>query len=77
MFSILVDYKNKFKMNRIKEVLEPKGIKQILLVEQAGMSYNMIHSYAQNKRSLEDLHKIAKILNVESKELLLSIKELN
>jgi len=33
----------------------------------------MLHSYAQNKRqpSLEDLYKIAEILNVEVKELLI------
>ncbi|BBI90670.1 helix-turn-helix transcriptional regulator [Tenacibaculum phage PTm1] len=66
-------------MNRIKEVLEGKGIKQIWLAEQLGKSYNMVHSYVQNKRqpSLEDLYKIAKILNVEVNELLVSIKELN
>jgi len=66
-------------MNRIKEVLEGKGIKQIWLAEQLGKSYNMVHTYVQNKRqpSLEDLYKIAKILNVEVNELLVSIKELN
>ncbi|PKH51880.1 transcriptional regulator [Tenacibaculum sp. Bg11-29] len=59
-------------MNRIKEVLEKKGIKQIWLSEQLGKSYNMVHSYAQNKRqpSLEDLYKIAGILNIEVAELL-------
>jgi putative transcriptional regulator len=60
-------------MNRIKEVLEQKGIKQIWLAEQLGKSYNMVHSYSQNKRqpSLEDLYKIAEILNVQVKELLI------
>ena len=60
-------------MNRIKEVLEQKGIKQIWLAEQLEKSYNMVHSYAQNKRqpSLEDLYKIAEILNVQVKELLI------
>lgn len=60
-------------MNRIKKVLERKGIKQIWLAERLGKSYNMVHSYAQNKRqpSLEDLYKIAEILNVEVKELLI------
>ncbi len=59
-------------MNRIKEVLEQKGIKQIWLAEKLGKSYNMVHSYVQNKRqpSLEDLYKIAEILNVEVAELL-------
>ena len=63
-------------MNRIKEVLEQKGIKQIWLAEQLGKSYNMLHSYVQNKRqpSLEDLYKIAEILNVEVKDLLIERK---
>jgi repressor LexA len=66
-------------MNRIKEVLDEKGIKQKWLAEKLGKSYNMVNSYAQNRRqpSLEDLYKIAEILNVEAKELLLLIKELN
>lgn len=59
-------------MNRIKEVLEEKGIKQVWLAEQLGKSYNMVNSYAQNRRqpSLEDLYKIAEILNVDIRELL-------
>ena len=63
-------------MNRIKEVLEQKGIKQIWLAEQLEKSYNMVHSYAQNKRqpSLDDLYKIAEILNIDIKELLVSNK---
>ena len=63
-------------MNRIKEVLDRKGIKQIWLAEQLGKSYNMVHSYAQNKRqpSIDDLYKIAEILNVDIKELLVSNK---
>lgn len=63
-------------MNRIKEVLEHKGIKQKWLAEKLGKSYNMINSYAQNRRqpSLEDLYKIAEILNVEVKELLVERK---
>ena len=66
-------------MNRIKKVLEEKGIKQIWLAEKLGKSYNMVNSYAQNRRqpSIEDLYKIAEILDVEAKELLVSIKELN
>ena len=59
-------------MNRIKEVLEEKGIKQKWLAEQLGKSYNMVNSYAQNRRqpSLEVLYKIAEILNVQVKDLL-------
>lgn len=59
-------------MNRIKEVLEEKGIKQTWLAEKLEKSYNMVNSYVQNRRqpSLEDLYKIAKILNVNTKDLL-------
>lgn len=67
---------NNSKMNRIKDVLEEKGIKQVWLAEKLGKSYNMVNSYAQNKRqpSIEDLYKIAEILNVDIKELLVSNK---
>jgi repressor LexA len=59
-------------MNRIKEVLESKGIKQTWLAEKLEKSYNMVNSYAKNRRqpSLEDLFKIAKILDVAVAELL-------
>ncbi len=59
-------------MNRIKEVLEEKGIKQTWLAEKLKKSYNMVNSYAQNRRqpSIEDLYKIAEILNISVKELL-------
>lgn len=59
-------------MNRIKEVLESKGIKQTWLAEKLDKSYNMVNSYVQNRRqpSLEDLFKIAKILDVAVAELL-------
>jgi len=61
-------------MNRIKEVLERKGIKQIWLAEQLGKSYNMVNSYVQNRSqpSIEDLYKIADILTVDVTELLKS-----
>ncbi len=59
-------------MNRIKEVLDEKGIKQIWLAEQLGKSYNMVNGYVQNRRqpSLELLHKMAKILQVDVKDLI-------
>jgi putative transcriptional regulator len=66
-------------MNRIKEILETKGIKQTWLSEQLNKSYNMINSYVQNRRqpSLDDLYKIAEILDVDVKELLVSNKTKN
>jgi putative transcriptional regulator len=67
-------YKKKKPMNRIKEVLENKGIKQTWLAEQLGKSYNMVNAYVQNRQQprLEDLYKIAEILEVDVKELLKS-----
>jgi transcriptional regulator with XRE-family HTH domain len=61
-------------MNRIKEVLENKGIKQTWLAEQLGKSYNMVNAYVQNRQQprLEDLYRIAEILGVDVKELLKS-----
>lgn len=63
--------------NRIKEVLEQKGIKQTWLAEQLGKSYNMVNGYVQNRRqpSIEDLNRIAKILNVDVRDLLKSNKD--
>ena len=65
-------------MNRIKEVLKNKGISQTWLAKKTGKSYNTINEYARNVRqpSLEDLYKIAEILNVEVKELLIERKEI-
>ena len=59
-------------MNRIKEILSERGIKQKWLSEQMNKSYNMVNSYVQNRRqpSLEDLFKIANILNIDVKNLL-------
>lgn len=64
-------------MNRIKEILEEKGIKQTWLSEKLNKSYNMINSYVQNRRqpSIEDLYKISEILNVDVKELLICNKK--
>ena len=63
-------------MNRIKEVLEEKGIKQTWLAEQLGKSYSIVNGYVQNRQQprLEVLFEIAKILDVEVKDL---IKEEN
>ena len=59
-------------MNRIKEVLDEKGIKQTWLAEQLGKSYNMVNAYVQNRQQprIEVLYDIAKILGVNAKDLL-------
>ncbi len=66
-------------MNRIKEILEQKGIKQIWLAERLGKSYNIVNGYVQNRQQprLEVLYDIAKILDVPVKELLIEIKDEN
>ena len=66
-------------MNRIKEVLEQKGIKQTWLAEKLGKSYNMVNAYAKNRQQprLETLLEIANILDVDVKELIISNKENN
>ena len=63
-------------MNRIKEVLEEKGIKQIWLAEKLGKSYNMVNGYVQNRQQprLEVLSEIARILDVDIKDLIVSTK---
>lgn len=64
-------------MNCKNQVLEEKRIKQKWLAENLGKSYNMVNSDAQNRRqpSLEHLYKIAEILNVGVKELLIERKK--
>lgn len=63
-------------MNRIKEVLVEKGVKQIWLAEKIGKSFNIVNSYVQNRKQLrlEVLHKIADILDVDVKSLIVSNK---
>ena len=60
-------------MNRIKEVLEEKGIKQTWLAEKLGKSFSIVTAYACNRRqhpSLEQLFEIARILQVDPKDLI-------
>ena len=64
-------------MNRIKEVLKQKGIKQIWLADKLGKSYNMVNGYVQNRQQprLEVLNEIADILNVDVRELIKPINK--
>lgn len=64
-------------MNITKEALEEKGIKQTWLAEQLGKSYNMVNGYVQNRQQprLEVLYEIARILDVEVKDLLIEQKD--
>ncbi|MGV3763699.1 helix-turn-helix transcriptional regulator [Parapedobacter sp.] len=59
-------------MNRIKAVLQEKGVTQTWLAKQLGKSYNMVNAYVQNRQQprLEVLFEIARILEVDVRELL-------
>ena len=65
-------------MNRIKEVLEEKGIKQTWLAEKIGKSFSQTNAYVCNRRqpSIELLYEIASHLGVEAKDLLVDNIEL-
>ena len=54
-------------MNRLKEILVEKIVKQIWLAEMLGKSFNTVNIYVQNRQpaSLEVLNKIADILDVK------------
>jgi putative transcriptional regulator len=54
--------------------VEEKGIKQTWLAEKLGKCYHMVNGYVQNRQQprLEVLFEIAKILEVDPKELLKS-----
>lgn len=60
------------KMNRIKEVLQEKGISQTWLANKLGKSFKMVNNYACNRSqpSLKTLTDIAKILDVDVKGLI-------
>ena len=64
-------------MNRIKEILEERELTQTWLAAELDKSYNMVNSYVQNRRqpSIEILFRIAKILEVEAKDLLVTVDE--
>ena len=60
------------KLNRIKIVLDQKGISQTWLAKQVGKSFSTINSYACNRYQpdLETLLAISKILQVDLKDLI-------
>ncbi|MDH6312667.1 MULTISPECIES: helix-turn-helix domain-containing protein [Bacteroidales] len=64
-------------LNRIKEVLDEKGIKQTWLAEKLGKSFSSINAYACNRQqpSLEMLHQIAELLQVSVKDLIVDNKK--
>ena len=60
------------KLNRIKEVLDEKGISQTWLAKKLDKSFNTVNSYVCNRSqpNLETLLQISQILNVDMKDLI-------
>lgn len=60
------------KLNRIKDVLEEKGISQTWLAKKLDKSFNTVNSYVCNRSqpNLETLLLIAQILDVDMKDLI-------
>ncbi|NDV16837.1 helix-turn-helix domain-containing protein [Muricauda sp. TY007] len=63
-------------MNRIKEVLKQQGRTQTWLAEQIGKSYVVVTNYCNNNAqpSIPVLRQIAKVLDVDVRELLVPTK---
>lgn len=64
------------RINRLKEILVIKGMSQKELAERMGKNPNTITSICNNKSQphLKDLKKMAEILDVDIRELLVSTK---
>jgi len=60
-------------LNKIREVLESRGISQTWLASKLGKSFSMVNAYVCNRRqpTLEILYQIANILQVSIKDLLI------
>lgn len=65
------------KLNKIKDVLDSKGISQTWLAKQLGKSFSTVNCYARNKYQpdLETLLEISKILEVDLKDLITNKNE--
>lgn len=67
------------KLNRIKEVLDEKGISQTWLAKKLKKSFNSVNSYVCNRTqpNLETLLQISQILNVDLKDLIADQEHIN
>ena len=65
------------KLNKIKDVLDSKGISQTWLAKQLGKSFSTVNCYARNKYQpdLVTLLEISKILEVDLKDLITNENE--
>jgi len=68
---------NRQKLNRIKEILKEQGRTQTWLAEKIEKSYVVVTNYCNNhtQPSLPVLAKIAEILDVDIRELLVPTKK--
>ena len=64
-------------MNRIKDILQEKGIKQTWLADRLGKSFNTVNGYVQNRQQprLEVLNEFALILDIDVRELIMPTKD--
>ena len=62
----------KMKLNKIKIVLVEKDLSQKWLAEQLAKSFSAINAYCVNRQqpNLDTLYKIAKLLSVELKDMI-------
>lgn len=67
------------KLNRIKEILDEKGISQTWLAKKLDKSFNSVNSYVCNRAqpNLETLLQISQILNVDLKDLIADQEQIN
>lgn len=65
------------KLNKIKDVLDSKGISQTWLAKQLGKSFSTVNCYARNKYQpdLETLLEISNILEVDLKDFITNKNE--
>ena len=69
------NYKYFMKINRIKEVLDEKGISQTWLAKKLNKSFNTVNAYVCNRSqpNLVTLREIANILDVDFNKLICPI----
>ncbi len=67
------------KLNRIKDVLDEKGISQTWLANKLGKSFNSVNAYVCNRTqpNLETLLQISKILQIDMRDLISDAEERN
>ena len=65
-------------MNRIKELLEARGMSQTELAHRLGKCFNTVNLYAANRVQppVAVLYRIADILDVDVRELLVASKKI-